>query len=425
MFTIENFIAGFQTFSRYISVEQQEEQIRFTRSSRLSHRSNDEHSLSWTLPVTVFKEICENLHGGYTWNGSMLTTDKTFEIAVQELGKLRIPFLILSDRGFCTVNEHNYQFTLNKASKEYIFSTICHLATNNECELGLGQSGLLSLESNSSIDDIFDTFKIITVKIKAPVKHSLAEYKRMLHSYLFNISYNLNITLSILDFSESRQRYGHGRTREGQLFPYKEYNQELSKYYQQALATDIPFTQYLAYYHVAEFFFQTISQQAAFKEIQDFITRPSFSPHRNVDIKHFYTMITRKMREQREDGVWNEKTGLLLCLKEYVPDISTLKAAIQSIDPKAIGYYENETVEFANESKTINFDDDTEVVYSNIRDRVYSVRNAIVHSKDGDKLRYEPFKHDKQLAREIALIRGIAEEIIINAAKPIVYNFSE
>lgn len=123
------------------------------------------------------------------------------------------------------------------------------------------------------------------------------------------------------------------------------------------------------------------------------------------------------MREQKEDGLWEEKTGLLLCLKKYVKDLDTLRNAIMEIDPTAIEYYEKVPVPFASDGVTINFSDSQEAVYATIRNRIYSVRNAIVHSKEGEKLRYEPFKHDKELLRELPLIRAVAEEIIINSAK--------
>ena len=73
----------------------------------------------------------------------------------------------------------------------------------------------------------------------------------------------------------------------------------------------------------------------------------------------------------------------------------------------------------------INFDDLSEAFYTVVRNRIYSVRNAIVHSKEGEKLRYEPFKHDKELAKEVPLIRAVAEEIIINSAKPMEIKYSE
>lgn len=244
-----------------------------------------------------------------------------------------------------------------------------------------------------------------------------------MHSYLFNISYNRDAVFSIIDFSESSRALRTRARRDGQLFPYKTYKPELTRYYHQAIAVDIPFTQYLAFFHVAEFFFHTIVESDAFQEIENYITRPSFSPYKKENIKQFYEMIKKKMREQREDGVWSEKVGLLLCLKKYIPDINSLKNSIETIDSTAIDFYKTSLVEFAGESQKINFDSDVDIIYACIRDRVYAVRNAIVHSKEGDKLHYEPFKHDKQLAKEIPLIRCIAEEIIVNSAKPIEYNF--
>lgn len=126
------------------------------------------------------------------------------------------------------------------------------------------------------------------------------------------------------------------------------------------------------------------------------------------------------MSEQNEEGVWKEKVGLRLCLEKYIPDIETLKNSIASIDSNAITYYNNSDVPFATENSDnsirINFDD-TSAVYANICNRVYLVRNAIAHSKEGNHLRYEPFSHDAELAKEIPLIRAIAEEIIINSAK--------
>ena len=131
------------------------------------------------------------------------------------------------------------------------------------------------------------------------------------------------------------------------------------------------------------------------------------------------------MRDQRDDGVWNEKNGLLLCLKQYVPDLSVLKDSIDRIDRYAIDYYQTTAVAFADDGKIIDFSEETEKVYSAIRNRIYATRNAIVHSKEGEKLKYEPFKHDKQLAKELPLIRAVAEEIIINSAEPINYNFTK
>ena len=100
-----------------------------------------------------------------------------------------------------------------------------------------------------------------------------------------------------------------------------------------------------------------------------------------------------------------------------------LRATIQHIDGTSVEYYQNTSVPFADDGKMINFQDEPEKVYTSIRDRIYATRNAVVHSKSGDRLKYEPFKHDKQLSKEIPLIRAVAEEIIINSADHINFNF--
>lgn len=266
------------------------------------------------------------------------------------------------------------------------------------------------------MEDLAEAIHILTVKITAPIEHSQHEMNKITQTYLFNIAYNRDVVFTLTNFKDdTRRRRYYGR--DGQLFPYKSYNNELITYYYQGVSTDIPFTQYLAFYHVAEYFFQTIAEQDAFQEIEEYITRPSFSPHKKEDIRAFYNKIKKKMKEQKEDGLWDEKTGLLLCLKKYIKDLDTLKNTIIEIDPAAIDYYKKEQVPFASDGGTINFADSQEAVYATIRNRVYAVRNAIVHSKEGEKLRYEPFRHDKELLKEIPLIRAIAEEIIINSAK--------
>lgn len=120
---------------------------------------------------------------------------------------------------------------------------------------------------------------------------------------------------------------------------------------------------------------------------------------------------------------FNVPHGLLLCLKRYIPDLSTLKASIVRIDSSAIDYYRTTSVPFTDDGKLIDFEDESERVYSSIRDRIYATRNAVVHSKYGERLRYEPFKHDKHLGKEIPLMRAVAEEIIISSADRINYSF--
>lgn len=61
----------------------------------------------------------------------------------------------------------------------------------------------------------------------------------------------------------------------------------------------------------------------------------------------------------------------------------------------------------------MNFrNEDRANIITTLAERIYSTRNSLVHSKDGEKKKYEPFKDDKYLLKEIPLMRFIAESII-------------
>lgn len=419
MFTIDNFIMGLKKSFPNTEVAVCEGKLLLSRSARNESHTGEENELWGEIPLTEVRTIIDDVVNEFTFNDYILHEKISFEVPIQSQDRMRLPSYRFFDREQFLVSEHNYKFFVSKASFQYIIALMCFSSTHQEpnFDVPLIRRVMMQDDVIKSLEELTDLFRILTVKIVAPVECSLSVFKKMLRSYLFNISYNNNIVFTVVDLSEERQPLRRNVRRGGQLFPYKSYNLELIKYYYQGVSTDIPFTQYLAFYHVAEFFFQTISEQEAFEEIKRFITRPSFSPHRKEDIRQFYSKIKKKIRDQREDGAWDERTGLLLCLKKYITDVEELKNSISAIDPSAIDYYKNNVVPFADEGKEINFNDISDGIYAVIRNRIYSVRNAIVHSKEGERLRYEPFKHDQDLSKEIPLIRAVSEEIIINSAK--------
>lgn len=422
MFTVENFVRGIVNATRNLTAFIQDNTLLITRTIYDYEMGEDHEETFARIPMEQIQPLSELLSDDYICADMMLIKQDYIEVAVQSQDRNRPAPFVLTDQATFEVNEHNYQFLTSKATPEYIFALFCSFHDSPN-KYNVDPLRWLSREAITCAEDFFDNFRMYTVKITSPRKHSATELKRMFDAYIFNIAYNFNVPLAILDFTDDRRFRRISTRRGGQLFPYKQYKQDLTKYYQQALATNLPFMQYLAFYHVAEFFFQSISEDEAFQVISNFITRPSFSPYRHEDVRNFYNVIKKKMRDQRDDGVWNERNGLLLCLKRYVPDLSAFKTSIDRIDNAAIDHYRTTPVSFTDDGKTINFDEEPEKVYSAIRDRIYATRNAIVHSKHGERLRYEPFKHDKQLAKEIPLIRAVAEEIIINSAERINYNF--
>ncbi|KAK2313562.1 hypothetical protein XC49_19995, partial [Clostridioides difficile] len=111
----------------------------------------------------------------------------------------------------------------------------------------------------------------------------------------------------------------------------------------------------------------------------------------------------------------NELESLKYVLSEYI-SIEDLKVRIDTLDSKAVQYYQNNKVPFCN-APIIGWND-TQGAFAQIAKRVYFTRNSLVHSKSGkNKERYRPYKDEKQLQMEIPLVKAIAESIIINSSK--------
>ena len=58
---------------------------------------------------------------------------------------------------------------------------------------------------------------------------------------------------------------------------------------------------------------------------------------------------------------------------------------------------------------------DTDRLFRALGRRIYTVRNAVVHAKEGSRKRYRPFEHDAELRRETPLMRVLAELVIIGS----------
>lgn len=101
-----------------------------------------------------------------------------------------------------------------------------------------------------------------------------------------------------------------------------------------------------------------------------------------------------------------------MVLKKFV-NFEDLVNKLNDFDENLIEYYKSNKVQFSN-GEEVNFtQQDDDQIISNLSKRIYSTRNAVVHSKAGEKSRYTPFKDDKQIVKEVPLLRFISENLII------------
>lgn len=150
------------------------------------------------------------------------------------------------------------------------------------------------------------------------------------------------------------------------------------------------------------------------------MTKPGFSYKRNKDIEYLVKIIQNRVKLRNEEfQISSEQDALELTLKKYIPEIKEIKNDTVYMNRNLLDYFKTSEVPFSKGSR-VNFDIDNEdEIYKNLAKRIYLTRNSIVHSKDNDKSKYQPFKDDKDLVPEVLLLRSLSERIIINTSKEI------
>ncbi len=252
-----------------------------------------------------------------------------------------------------------------------------------------------------------------TVRVSSSHARSKEEFERLCNSFLFQMGYNLDYTVVEIRFLDEFFRTNRLlRLRRADLeemeAPKRKYIPDLIYHYQMALSTDSPMLQFLSYYHIMEYFFEKIYNEEIVKIIEKEITSPHFSPKREKDIKK---LISKKIKDRGDNYSFNEKEALMLTLSRYI-NIDELRTRLDEYNNKLVKYYKDNEVLFSKGDR-VDLTKNESQTFSKLASRIYKTRNAIVHSKDGEKAKFTPFTDDKFLINEIPLMRFIAEDIII------------
>lgn len=402
--------------------------IENTGSTRvyLDYEVND---TTFRLKKKRLREAVEHLEKLKTDQDFELLDNKTFEVSVVQNSRMFFP----GDDDICksdTVNKIEYK--LSSPSDAYLIHIIKLLIPiSNTASRGrpplwhrLRSRRYISNENGEM--DLFDFLKRIiprfqTLQITSENAKSKSEFETLTYSFLFNLSYNTDLSYLPSSFIDDLTRTIRiGRIRRARIeeieAPKKKYENDLILFYQKGISSESVDLQYLSFYHILEHFFEKIYNDEMIKSIKGELTKPSFSYKRNKDVSELIKVIQNKLKYKNEEFQINEPEALRLVLDRFIPNFDDVKEAIDSYDANLLDYYKSREVGFSKGNK-VNFEEERSKILKNLRERIYKTRNSIVHSKETDRERYLPFKHDKILQKEIILMRIIAENIIIESSR--------
>jgi hypothetical protein len=355
--------------------------------------------------------------------GATLTTNRSYESMVRFESHHLFPPSMLLEEGVKLRDEKNgISYRLGTPSLPF-FVHFLESADQRELdrstpryrlERALGRDA--GAEPRLLGEFLLTLFPIVTAEVSSDGVSSARKLGNLTEAFLFTLSYNLDVAVIEIRRFDQRRRLrptGPRRARVADLQPPQRiYTSELLYHYQMALGTESLPSQYLSFYHILEHHFEKIFNQDLANQLRIRLTSPAFSHHREKDLVQLIKLVAKSGKSRGQDGPINEERALALTLQRYVtkPDWDEI---LKGIDQPLRDHCKAGPVSFSGgvavDLESSNVGD----VLDGLAKRIYRTRNAIVHSKDGDKKTYTPFQDDEALLKEVKLIRALSESVIV------------
>ena len=384
-----------------------------------------EQSIALNAKFSDIDAIAEAISVLEIYDETALYSDSGYEIIVREesSGPMR---RIREDKIEVNNEENGLVYELSPASDEYLIWLLNEIKKNllpRDFRLGFYYGPRIEryLEEESEANLInfirLSLLRFLTLKITSEKKQSPSQFSKLTHAFLFHIGYNLDVALVPQRLLEEIARRGRitrmRRSRAEEIDPPRRiYKEDLVQHYLLAVSTDNPVIEYLSYYHILEHFYEAVFNDDLLQTIKSKITDPGFSYKRKKDIGLLINTIKRSLQIRSETITFSESEALRLCLSKYVR-LPELISKLSEYDESLLDYYKTTKVEFSGGNEVDISHRDEEGVFKLLTKRIYATRNALVHSKDGDKSKYTPFKDDRFLVKEVPLMRFVAEMVIL------------
>ena len=380
-----------------------------------------------TLPKVQLRNAFQELSESYEDEETVIFSPRSYEVLVTEAAprqRVMLPWRLREEDIEKTDPETGVRYALGRPTDHYFIFALTKLS--NFAPLGIlfrrppGFRLRRILARAEDLPDALTAAKSATItfrslRLRADQDTSLQTFAALANAFLFQLSYNLDVSVvPVRSFEEFGRATRLGRLRRARVEdidpPRRTYIPDLVYYYQMAVSSDSPILQYLSYYHVAEYFFESVFQDDLIERVRTRLTQPDFSYRRKKDIRALIADISKALRVRGETTAFNEQEALRLTLSKFVP-LADLSQRVAEYDPDLVRYYRETNVPFSIGDPFDLEDQDPARALSLLASRIYRTRNAIVHSKESERVRYVPFRHDRLLAREVPLLRFISEII--------------
>lgn len=369
----------------------------------------------------------------YSQDKLEMYTNKFREVALQTTGPISRTINIVET---LIDSENGLTYKLGTASFEYCVFLLKIIA---DYQKEIGRRVLIDLRHRSQIvsrhlsygrsandpkELLSDVLRAYTLRIESEKDISLSRLRTYAMSLEFTFMYKQNMAVTeyttVQDMIPLLSNGTRNRAQRSEVDapPRRIYNKDVLDYYAMAMESRDPFTAYISYYHVVEHYFDAIYRRKLTEEIKNKLTQPGFSYKDENSLYDLAKYIRKHMSNDDNSGKGNEYDSLRYVLLEYAP-IVDLKVRIDALDSTAVNYYQAEAVPFVKRSKSTKLAwTDSQGVYTYLTTRIYETRNALVHSKSEQaESQYRPYENKEDLLRELALIRAVAELVIINSSE--------
>lgn len=299
---------------------------------------------------------------------------------------------------------------------------------------------------NTFEDLIIFSFKerFRTLKIKSKEKMQYSNFKKLKNSYMIDFMCKFNIALTTQTIDQNmlyRKRYIARKRLNPDLLdivPNFYYDENLVIKFKKAMSSEDTETKFLSFYHILEYNYDKLFNANIVKEMRKWINDQTISLSNDDVLLKFVDKAVKLRGKSKEDGQGNEFDALLNVLEEII-ELDKVKYKLEELkkdevkneynisinEENMLEYYSKNSVDFLDRSDNggeyrINFNGTKNKTLKNIRERIYNVRNALVHNKNNYKYKtYNPYDNENTLMKEIPLIKILAIEVIVNTSEKI------